>query len=114
MVTQNHIVIPATVLEKFRFRGFPEGVTLTADHCNELDVLVGATGRPCGVAGGGHADLLLAGPGLRRPHRLLLLQPHQQQLHEGRAHRRIHQLRHLHVRRHRHLRHHGYDDHALV
>ena len=34
MVTQNHFVIPATVLEKFRSRGFPEGVTLTADHCN--------------------------------------------------------------------------------
>ena len=33
MVTQNHFVIPATVLEKFRYRGFPEGVTLTADHC---------------------------------------------------------------------------------
>ena len=34
MVTQNHFVIPATFLEKFRSRGFPEGVTLTADHCN--------------------------------------------------------------------------------
>ena len=34
MVTQNHFVIPATVLEKFRSRGYPEGVTLTADHCN--------------------------------------------------------------------------------
>ena len=33
MVTQNHFVIPAAVLEKFRSRGFPEGVTLTADHC---------------------------------------------------------------------------------
>ena len=33
MVTQNHFVIPATVLEKFRSRGFPEGVTLNADHC---------------------------------------------------------------------------------
>ena len=33
MVTQNHFVIPATVLEKFRSRGFPEGVTLAADHC---------------------------------------------------------------------------------
>ena len=33
MVTQNHFVIPATVLEKFRSRGFPVGVTLTADHC---------------------------------------------------------------------------------
>ena len=33
MVTQNHFVIPATVLEKFISRGFPEGVTLTADHC---------------------------------------------------------------------------------
>ena len=33
MVTQNHFVIPAMVLEKFRSRGFPEGVTLTADHC---------------------------------------------------------------------------------
>ena len=30
MVTQNHFVIPATVLEKFRSRGFPEGVTETA------------------------------------------------------------------------------------
>ena len=37
MVTQNHFVIPATVLEKFRYRGFPEGVTLTADHCIILD-----------------------------------------------------------------------------
>ena len=34
MVTRNHFVIPATVLEKFRSRGFPEGVTLTADHCS--------------------------------------------------------------------------------
>ena len=34
MVNQNHFVIPATVLEKFRSRGFPKGVTLTADHCN--------------------------------------------------------------------------------
>ena len=33
MVTRNHFVIPATVLEKFRSRGFPQGVTLTADHC---------------------------------------------------------------------------------
>ena len=33
VVTQNHFVIPAAVLEKFRSRGFPEGVTLTADHC---------------------------------------------------------------------------------
>ena len=33
MMTQNHFEIPATVLEKFRSRGFPEGVTLTADHC---------------------------------------------------------------------------------
>ena len=33
MVTQNHFVIPATVLEKFRSRGFPEGVTVTAYHC---------------------------------------------------------------------------------
>ena len=36
MVTQNHLVIPATVLEKFRSRGFPEGVTLTANHCSYL------------------------------------------------------------------------------
>ena len=35
-MTQNHFVIPATVLEKFRSRGFPEGVTLTADHCITL------------------------------------------------------------------------------
>ena len=33
MVTQNHFVMPAAVLEKFGSRGFPEGVTLTADHC---------------------------------------------------------------------------------
>ena len=33
MVTQNNFVIPAVVLEKFRSRGFPEGVTLTSDHC---------------------------------------------------------------------------------
>ena len=33
MVTQNHFVTPATVLEKFRSRGIPEGVTLNADHC---------------------------------------------------------------------------------
>ena len=33
MVTQNYFAIPATVLEKFRSRGFPEGVTLTTDHC---------------------------------------------------------------------------------
>ena len=39
MVTQNHFVIPATVLEKFRSRGFPEGVTLTADHCIDLAAL---------------------------------------------------------------------------
>ena len=37
MVTQNHFVIPATVLEKLRSRGFPEGVTLTADHCIDID-----------------------------------------------------------------------------
>ena len=36
MVTQNYFVMPATVLEKFRSRGFPEGVTLTADHCSLL------------------------------------------------------------------------------
>ena len=36
MVTQNHFVIPATFLEKFRSRGYPEGVTLTADHCNPV------------------------------------------------------------------------------
>ena len=30
MVTQNHFVMPATVLEKLRSRGFPEGVTVTA------------------------------------------------------------------------------------
>ena len=39
MVTQNHFVIPATVLEKFRSRGFPEGVTLTSDHCSVTDAL---------------------------------------------------------------------------
>ena len=38
MVTQNHFVIPTTVLEKFRSRGFPEGVTLTADHCTEFPI----------------------------------------------------------------------------
>ena len=32
MVTQNHFVASAMVLEKFRSRGFPEVVTLTADH----------------------------------------------------------------------------------
>ena len=37
MVTQNHFVIPATFLEKFRSRGFPEGVTLTADHFNLIN-----------------------------------------------------------------------------
>ena len=36
MVTQNHFVIPATVLEKFRSRGFPEGVTVTAQVCKEI------------------------------------------------------------------------------
>ena len=38
MVTQKYFVIPATVLEKFRSRGFPEGVTLTGDHCNSVPV----------------------------------------------------------------------------
>ena len=33
MVTQNHFVIPTTVLAKFRFPGFPEGVTVTAQDC---------------------------------------------------------------------------------
>ena len=33
MVTQNHFVISATVLEKFISRGWPEGVTQTTDHC---------------------------------------------------------------------------------
>ena len=32
-MTQNLFVIPATVLEKFRSRGFPEGVTVTAQEC---------------------------------------------------------------------------------
>ena len=31
-------MIPATVLEKFRSRVFPEGVTLTGDHCNSVPV----------------------------------------------------------------------------
>ena len=39
MVTQNHFVIPATVLEKFRSQGFPEGVTLTADHCTYIKLI---------------------------------------------------------------------------
>ena len=38
MVTQNHFVIPATVLEKFRSRGFPQAATLTADHCTQLKI----------------------------------------------------------------------------
>ena len=33
MVTQNYFAIPAMILEKLRSQGFPEGVTLTADHC---------------------------------------------------------------------------------
>ena len=36
MVTQNHFVIPTMGLEKFRSRGFPNGVTLTADHCTNF------------------------------------------------------------------------------
>ena len=38
MVTQNHFVIPTTVLEKFRSQGFPEGVTVTAHYCMYLKV----------------------------------------------------------------------------
>ena len=48
MVTQNYFVMPATVLEKFRSRGFPEGVTLTADHCNMISA-------PCPRANGNYA-----------------------------------------------------------
>ena len=35
MVTQNHFVIPATVLEKFRPRGFTKGVTVPDQDCTE-------------------------------------------------------------------------------
>ena len=42
MVTQNYFSIPATVLEKFKSRGFPEGVTLTADHCKQILLAAGA------------------------------------------------------------------------
>uniref|UniRef100_A0A8D8BZA8 (northern house mosquito) hypothetical protein n=1 Tax=Culex pipiens TaxID=7175 RepID=A0A8D8BZA8_CULPI len=51
------------------------------------------------MAGGRHADLLLAGAGLRRTDRVQLVQSGQQQLLPGRAGRLLHELQHQHVRR---------------
>ena len=52
---------------------------------NILDVSVFSPPRPHGLAGGWDADLLLPGPLIWQPHRLQLLQPCQQQLHQVRT-----------------------------
>ncbi len=65
-------------------------------------------GRSFGLAGGWHSDLLFTRPRLRRPHRLLLVQPDQQQLHAGRDHRGFHKLLYFHVCSHHHFCNHGW------
>lgn len=59
--------------------------------CRRVLAAVDLGGHP-GVAPGGHAGVLRSGPGLRLHHRLLLLQPQEQQLPPRRLHRLLHQL----------------------
>lgn len=70
---------------------------------DKVSVVVAHSVGPGGVAGGRYSDLLLPGPRVRRPHRLLLLQSCQQQLLPRRHHGLHDQLLHLHVRRGRRL-----------